>query len=301
VSKDIGISIKGMTSSAPGAEKVGWIIMVKIRKQKVRPHKKKKEISPRGKRNFKGVFKFIFWTILVASIGAGVVGFQYMFVDSDLFNVKNMDIRLYDGKNLLHRSGLSDIQYKDILGTNIFLVDLKNFKEKIEASHPELRDIIVRRALPNRLIVQAKQRMPVAQIYGDRLYFIDKEGRLLSYANNSSEEIIPLISGIRIAGPSRSNPGQKEKINKALFLIDALSQNKKLLKYQIKTIDITDSRNISFFLSAINAEKVEIKIGDAEFNKRLDVLATVLEQLGQDIEKVKYIDLRFEDPIVGPR
>jgi cell division septal protein FtsQ len=86
-----------------------------------------------------------------------------------------------------------------------------------------------------------------------------------------------------------------------LFLIDALSQNKKLSKYQIKTIDIADTRNISFFLSAKNAEKVEIKIGDGEFNKRLDVLATVLEQLSKDIERVKYIDLRFEDPIVGPR
>ncbi|HAZ10208.1 MAG TPA: hypothetical protein DCY56_03765 [Candidatus Omnitrophica bacterium] len=276
--------------------------MVKIKRQKVRSRKKKKEAqSSRPRRNFKGIFKFIFWTILVAGVGVGIVTFQYMFVDSDLFNVKGLDVRFYDQKNVLHRTNFSNINDKDVLGANIFLVDLKNFKEKIEASHPELRDIVVRRELPNRLIVQARQRLAVAQVYGDKPYFIDKDGVFLPYTNNSAEGNIPIISGISVAGFSRNSVAQKEKINKALFLIGALSMNRKLSRYQIKTIDITDNRNISFFLSAKDAEKVEIKIGEGEFNKRLDVLATVLEQLGQDIERVKYIDLRFEDPIVGPR
>lgn len=275
--------------------------MVKIKKQKIQPHKKKKEIEPRTKRNFKGVFKIILWTILVAGIGIGIVTLQYMFVDSDLFNVKGLDVRFYDDKNILRRESFGGIEDKHVLGANIFLVDLNDLKKRIETGHPELRDIVVRRALPDRLIVQARQRLAVAQVYGDRLYFIDKDGVFLPYANNPVEGNIPLISGIRVAGPARSSAVQKEKIKKALFLIDALSANKKLSGCQIKTVDIADIRNISFFLSAKDAEKVEIKIGDGEFNKRLDVLAMILEQLGQDIERVKYIDLRFEDPIVGPR
>ena len=133
------------------------------------------------------------------------------------------------------------------------------------------------------------------------MYFIDKEGVLLAYSADYENEDVPLISGIRIAGISRSSGMQKERINKALALIDALSHNNRLTRCKIKTIDITDSRSISFFLSAIDADKLEIKIGDGEFVKRLDVLATVLQQLGQDIGRVKYIDLRFEDPIVGPK
>jgi len=275
--------------------------MVKIKKQKVHPHRKKRESQPTKKRNFKGVFKFIFWTILVACIGVGIVMFQYMFVDSDLFNVKGLDVRFYDQKNMLRRVSFSDIEDKDVMGTNVFLVNLKSFKERIAAAHPELRDIVVRRALPNRLIVQARQRVPVAQVYGDRPYFIDKDGVFLPYAKDSSdEEMIPIITGIR-ASPSRGGSAQKEKIDKALFLIETASANQKLSKYKIKKIDITDSRNISFFFNAADAEKVEIKIGEGEFTKRLEVLSTVLEQLGGDIQRVKYIDLRFEDPIVGPR
>ncbi|MCX5688055.1 MAG: cell division protein FtsQ/DivIB [Candidatus Omnitrophica bacterium] len=274
--------------------------MVKIKKQKIRPHKKKKEDKPGAKRNFKGIFKIVLWTILVAGIGVGIVAFQYMFVDSDLFNVKGLDVRFYDEKNVLRKESLDGVEDKHVLGANIFLVDLNNLKERIEADHPELRDIVVRRMLPDRLIIQARQRLAVAQVYGDRPYSIDKDGVFLPYTNNPVEGDIPLISGIRVAG-SRSSAVQKERIKKALFLIDALSVNKKLSKYRIKTVDIADMRNISFFLSAKDAEKVEIKIGDSEFIKRLDVLATIMEQLGQDIERVKYIDLRFEDPIVGPR
>lgn len=275
--------------------------MVKIRRQKVHPHRKKRESQPAKKRNFKGVFKFIFWTVLVACIGTGIVMFQYMFVDSDLFNVKSLDVRFYDQKNVLRRVNFSDIEDKNVLGTNVFLVDLKSFKERIAEAHPELRDIVVRRALPNRLIVQARQRVSVAQVYGDKPYFIDKDGVFLPYAKDSiDEEMIPIITGIR-PSPTRGGLAQKEKIDKALFLIEAASANQKLSKYKIKKIDITDSRNISFFFNARDAEKVEIKIGEGEFTKRLEELSTVLEQLGGDIQRVKYIDLRFEDPIVGPR
>lgn len=275
--------------------------MVKIKKQKVHPHRKKRESQPGKKRNFRGVLKFMFWTILVACVGAGVVMFQYMFVDSDLFNVKILDVRFYDHKNVLRRVNFSDIEDKDVLGTNVFLVDLNSFKERVARAHPELRDVVVRRVLPNRLIIQARQRIPAAQVYGDRPYFVDKDGVFLPYAKDfAGAEVIPLITGIR-ASPTRGGALQKEKIDKALFLIEAAAENSRLSVYKIKKIDITDSRNISFFFNAADAEKVEIKIGEGEFTKRLEVLSTVLQQLGGDIQRVKYIDLRFEDPIVGPR
>ena len=276
--------------------------MVKIRKQKVYPHKRRRETSPKPRRNFKGLFSFLFWTLLVACIGAGVVGFQYLFVDSDCFNVKAVDVRFYDEKNVLRKEPLTGIDDKKIIGSNIFLVDLKSFKDAIEERHTELRDIIVRRVLPNKLLVQAKKRQPFARINSERQYLVDRDCVFLPDTKNLSVDEAPLISGVRITSSRGSEPklneSQEEKIKRALFLIDLISRNKKLLKFRLKNIDVADIRNISFYF---DAENVEIKIGDSEFSKRLDTLGTVLEQLGQDIGRVKYIDLRFEDPIVGPR
>lgn len=89
--------------------------MVKIKKQKIRPHKKIRQLNPGAKYNFKSVFRFISWVLLVGAIGAIIVGFQYMFVDSDLFNVKRLDVKLYDEKGVLRKADFSIIEDKDIL------------------------------------------------------------------------------------------------------------------------------------------------------------------------------------------
>lgn len=276
--------------------------MVKIKKQKIHPHRKKRQYLPNTRGSFRIIFKCVLWFLLVALIGTGLVTLKYLFVDSGYFDVRSVDVRFIEGNILLRPIVLNDVNDKDIIGANVFQVDLKDLKRTVEAAHPEFRDIVVRRVLPNRLIVYAKRRKPVAQIYSDRPCFIDRDGVFLPDTKNLKDENVPLISGIKLSTSRLSgqklNLSQEGRINKALFLIDAVIQNKRLLKYKLKTVDIADAGNISFFFDMAN---VEIKIGDSDFNKRLDALATVLEQLGQDIARVKYIDLRFEDPIVGPR
>jgi len=276
--------------------------MVKIKRQKARPHKRRLISPSRQPKNFRLAFRFILAVMLVAAVGIGVVMLKYMFIDSDCFNVRGVDVRFYDENNSLRSIPLGNISDDNIIGANIFLVDLKGLKDKVELEHPEFKDIVIRRALPNRLIVQARKRIPLAQIRSDRLYLLDEEGVFLPDIRKFAQENIPLVLGINItAGKSprvELNITQQQNVDKALGLVLDMHANKRLAKYRFKTIDMTDSRNISFFLDVAN---VEIKIGDVEFEKRLDMLATVLEQLNQDINRVKYIDLRFEDPIVGPR
>lgn len=273
--------------------------MVKVKRQKVHSRRRKK-IEPRNNSfNLKSIFKFILIIILLAAIGIGLERLKYLFADSDYFIIKTVDIRFYNEDGVLRNVSLGDITDGKIVGANIFLVDLVDLKDKIENAHPEFKNVLVKRTLPNKLIVQVKKRKPVMQIRSDRFYFVDEEGMLLPAVKSFPEQNLPVIAGIRtkIKLTGFTAP-QKQDVDNALLLIRAMADNKRLSKYQIKMIDITDIRNISFFLDTDN---VEIKIGDSEFTKRLDVLAIVFEQLGSDIAKVKYIDLRFDDPIVGPK
>lgn len=276
--------------------------MVRIRKQKVHQHRRKRSPSSKSSFNFKPILKFIIAVILLAVIGIVLGRIKYMFVDSDYFSVKGIEIKFHSEDSSLQYVSISDIYRGKILGENIFFIDLNKLKEEIELNHPELKDIVVRRVLPNKLIVQAKKRRPLMQIRSDRFYLVDEAGVILPDAKNFPQEDIPIVSGIsgNIAGirGSRFSMAEKQAIDKALLLINAISSNKRLSKDRLKMIDMRDIHNVSFFLEENN---VEIKIGESEFQKRLDVLATVIEQLGLDIERVRYIDLRFDDPIVGPR
>lgn len=275
--------------------------MVKLKKQKVHFRKKNIRFPRKPFIKLKAIIKFLIAVLVVGGIGIGFVRVKYMFVDSGYFMIKGVDIKLYDEKGTLRNLSLAEIADEKIVGTNIFFMDLNALKEKIEIVHPEYKDIVIRRLLPNKLIIQAHQRRPIAQIRSDRYYFVDEEGVLLPGVKNFPDPGLPIITGIGInlakIPTSKFSEFEKQKFTKALSLIKEMQAIENLSEYKLKIVDIADPGNMSFFLESAN---IEIKIGNTSFHDRLMVLSTVLDQLGEDISKFKYIDLRFEDPIVGP-
>jgi len=276
--------------------------MVRLKKQKVRSRKKKASSTQKSSKRFKTVIKFFITVVLVGGIGIGFVSLKYMFVDLGYFIIKGVDLKLYDEDGSLRDLSVIEIADEEVVGENIFFVDLNALKEKVEAGHPGFKDIVIRRLLPNKLVVQASLRKAIAQIRSNRYYPVDAEGVLLPDVKNFPDPDIPIISGIGVnvarLKSSKFSKFEKEKIKKALGLIKEMQAIEDLSEYKLKAVDIADPGNFSFFLERSN---VEIKIGNSDFHNRLKVLSTLLEQIGSDIDKFKYIDLRFEDPIIGHR
>jgi len=67
--------------------------------------------------------------------------------------------------------------------------------------------------------------------------------------------------------------------------------------HEIHMIDVSDGRNISFYIEG----GIEIKIGGEDFRARLLMLIKTLESVRLDKSQIKYIDLRFGSVIIGPR
>lgn len=276
--------------------------MVKLKNRRMYFRKKKISFSSQPGDRFKRIGKFLLGLLLVGAIGAGLVRLKYMFVDSDYFMVKGVDVEMRDHDGSLRSLPLSQVVDSEIIGTNIFFIDLAELKERIEGLHPEFKDVVVRRLLPDKLIVQGRLRKAVAQIRSDRYYFVDKEGVLLPDVKNFPDPDIPIIAGIAMnlakARASSLSKFEKGKLDKGLAFIYEMASTEGLSDRELKLVDLADPGNLSFFLKEAN---VEIKIGSSDFVNRLKVLATVLDQIGTDIDKFKYIDLRFDDPILGPR
>jgi len=276
--------------------------MVKIKKQKIHSRNNRIFFLKRPSIRFLSVLKFLAAVLILAIIGFWFLKIKYMFVDSDYFIFKDIEIELYDSSGASKDFSLDEIKKEELDGSNIFFVDLKVLKNKIEDRYAELKNVIVRRVLPDKVIVYAELREPVAQIRSDRYYFIDKEGVLLPDVKNFPDTDFPIIIGIRgnLAKVSKTvfSEFDMENIKNGLSLINEIVAIEEALGYKLRMVDITDPGNILFFLDSVN---VEIKIGNSDFRNRLNVLMKVLEQMGSDVDKFKYIDLRFEDPIIGPR
>lgn len=274
--------------------------MVKLKKQKVRA-RKRIIFPPKPMVKFKSAVKIFSLGLLLAAIGIGLVRLKYMLVDSDYFMIKGLDVKLLDDAGYLRKFSLMEIDGEKVADTNIFFVDLNNLKQRIETDHPEYKDVVVRRLLPNKLVVEANLRKAIAQIRSDRYYFVDREGVLLPDVKNFPDPDLPIIIGIGVnlarVQASRFSDFEKGKLDKALYLIKEKQAIDKLKERRLKIVDITDPGNLTFSFEGSN---VEIKIGNSDFRNRLRVLTTVLDQLGADTEEFNYIDLRFEDPIIGP-
>ncbi len=275
--------------------------MVKVRRQKVRL-RRRVSLSRKPSARLGSIVKFLVAVMIVGVIGAGFVKLKFMFGESDHFAVKGIQVKLYDEKGFLRDLSFADIAGEDIVGSNIFFMDLKKLKKGIESTHVELKDVVVRRLLPNKLIVNAVLRKPIAQIRSDRYYFVDEEGVILPDVKNFADPGFPIIRGVVTnlakVQASKFSGFEKENIGKALGLIKKINSIPALSRYKLKLVDIADPGNFSFYF---DEEGVEIKIGNSDFSNRLKILTTVLDQIGKDIGEFKYIDLRFEDPIVGPR
>ncbi|MFC1667188.1 cell division protein FtsQ/DivIB [Candidatus Omnitrophota bacterium] len=276
--------------------------MVKIKKQKIYFRKKRTSFPHQPVNRFKHIGIFLIVLLLVGAIGTGLVKLKYMFVDSDYFIIKGVDVKMHDEAGSLKTPLLNEAVESEIIGTNIFFMDLVTLKERTRTLHPEFKDVVIRRLLPNKLIIQGKLRKAVAQIHSDRYYFVDKEGVLLPKVKNFPDSDFPIISGITMnlakAQASSLSKFEKAKLDRALGFISEMQNIEGLSEYKLKLVDVADPGNLSFYVERAN---VEIKIGNSDFIDRLKVLTTVLNQLGSDIDRFKYIDLRFEEPILGPR
>ena len=120
---------------------------------------------------------------------------------------------------------------------------------------------------------------------------------------------LPVIIGLerKIPGP---RPGKRYNIKElitALNIIKGIETNGLFKKYKIERIDITNPANISCFIRlsgysqgqvVTNLAALEVKMGQDDSGDKIRVLAGLFTQLQDDIGKIKYIDLRFKEPVI---
>jgi cell division septal protein FtsQ len=188
-------------------------------------------------------------------------------------------------------------EYCDIdLPINIFRINLERTALNIKILHPELKDVTVKRSLPGTLIIEVQHRLPVAEIEVDNKYYkVDQEGFVLSAYTREPDPQLPQILGIRnsLVLGSILRVSESRGIHDALEILQILDEEGISGKYQISKINVANHRNPSFIID----KDVEIKIRREELREKIKVLSESLPSI--KLNEVEYIDLRFEDVIIG--
>lgn len=224
------------------------------------------------------------------------------FQDSGYFNIKT--IVIVSGANL---DLAKDAYLKNLVGENIFDIDLTRTAYAIIKKYPGILDAQVLRNLPNQLIVKIKMRQPVAQIKLNKYFLIDRQMVILPESLDEPKEGLIAITGLENRIITAGSRLSSKEIATALNFIDSLKVTKELNDYKITEINVRRLADTSILLmpksnlgqNTLAKNLIQVKIGAEDFDNRLKILARLLAGIKPDLDKIKYIDLRFKEPVVG--
>ncbi|MBL7068487.1 MAG: cell division protein FtsQ/DivIB [Candidatus Omnitrophica bacterium] len=238
-----------------------------------------------------GGFLFLF---LLITAGLAVFSYQLLY-NSDWFFIKESRIDWL--KEPLAKEEYNEL-FKTGSGRNIFKFNISSARDEILNAHPELKEIWIVRNFPDRLMLKIYPRVPVAQV-GERNFFLtDQEGVVLTEEQDFIREGLPIITGVgwrifRKVGHREDSSRMKS----ALKLLKAVKESDFMDDHTLAKIDVSDYRNVSFFIE----DGLEVKIGHTNFKERLESLDNTLLSMEIDRDRIKYIDLRFDDVVLGTK
>jgi hypothetical protein len=214
-----------------------------------------------------------------------------------------------------------------LIGTNLFTVDLRALSMELQQQQPWWQAVRVVRHVPHTIRIHPVPRVAVAQVdippisarRADRAWYpVARDGVILPEGRAE-----PVRTLVRIVGCQRDT-AQPERLDErftlALRVLTQLMRSPRAISRRVRELNVADPQQIRFVLD----DDVEVRCGrEEELDAHLVRLRAALQALkgswfdsahhdpergqhgrgrveGSSVE-VGYLDVRFQDPVIGPR
>jgi cell division septal protein FtsQ len=239
------------------------------------------------------VIKFVLIALSAVLVGWAVGrGAKYLLRSNDYFRIRSVTIDA--SLEFINKDDL-----KPLLGENIFAVRLQKVQSKLSNKYPQASDLKVVRRFPNQIAVIAKQRFPFVQIpVAGKAVILDDQGVVLSLEEKGDKKF-PQIIGVKQHGQEvvRGLPFDGPDMAAALAIVKNFQAEKSLSSYQIESVNVENMSKVYFTL----LDNPDVIVDQDKIAHGIKVLSVVLSQGQLDLKQVKYIDLRFNEPIIGKK
>jgi len=188
---------------------------------------------------------------------------------------------------------------KALIGESLWELDIRSLAEELSAQQPSLKQVRVVRQLPDTVRIVAIPRRPVAQVwFGRQWYLVDHDAFVLPEPNPEPYDGLIRMVGFERGGVKIGKDNTDERLHLALRVLDSLRRARLLISRRVTEVNVADLRQIRFLLN----DDTEVRCGsEEELSAHLERLRGVLRALARQQIAVQYIDVRFQEPVVGPR
>jgi cell division septal protein FtsQ len=185
---------------------------------------------------------------------------------------------------------------RDLKGTNIFKVDIKKLDRQINRRYPYIAQLRVVRQLPDRILILAKKRDPLMQIYYRKKYLLlDTQGVALYYVLAPAD--LPQIYGLPLKtdwlflGATIQGP----QLTKAVDILNMFKQSPFLRRWKIHSVQAGNLSKIDLLVG----ENMHVILDQEDTQDKIELLQMLISSNKIDLNKVRYIDLRFKEPVIA--
>ena len=182
---------------------------------------------------------------------------------------------------------------------SILAIDLDRVRTLVEAE-PWVKTAIVRRKLPDKLVIHLTEREPVAVAAIDNeLYVVDEEGVLLdSYGATYQSIDRPIIKGLSNVARENSQRENAERLRLYLDVIGDLASAEEDYTQGLSEVDVRDPERVAVFPVD---EPVTVYLGNKNFLRNFETYLSQKEiyyKLKQEHGPIEYIDVSYENKVI---
>lgn len=242
--------------------------------------------SARAKRDKRsGVRKLFIAVQMAAVLGASAV---FLFLLTERFAIPNrFRIARIEVKG---NKFLSEGEVRELLGPaiggNLISANLEGLRANLAAS-PWVGGAVVRRKLPNTLLVDVTERFPIALAETDQLYVMDASGELIDLLGPRTADFdLPIIRGLS----GVSVEVRQDRARRANTLLDDLGD----LSAEVSEISVDRAGDL---LVVLRGDGSVLKLAEPPYRKRVLSFLALRQKLRERCPDAEYFDLRFKDRI----
>ncbi|MFA6357669.1 MAG: hypothetical protein WCY09_03250 [Candidatus Omnitrophota bacterium] len=254
------------------------------------------------RKNYKLPTKLIAFLAVILLAIFLLIGYIWkVLTTSDFFSVKQVVVR-----NL-------DISFDYLKGRNIFTLDLSKQARQIFLNTPDCRKIRFSKILPDCIVIDFLKRKPIALVRFYKSFAVDEQGILFYPALLVEEVSLPIIYGLetKIFAPKPGVKYRRPEFDLALDIVRGFNSNKNFKGFTLKRIDVANLHSAGFFIllprqvadyilpnPRLEWAGFEVRIGEGNIEQKLMILSGLIMQARKDWGNIKYIDLRFKEPLI---
>lgn len=233
------------------------------------------------------IFTFLFITGMVI---AGSALFSYL-KHSEIFTVKNIEVSGDLGS-------LDVLALAKLKGQNIFNIDIGKVEAKVQSLYPNIAQLKVLRRLPDDILIQGVERLPFAVVVLDgKFILVSKDGFNIGHLAKKDDNL-PSILGVKSQKMTLGSSLADENVKSAFQLIERVAQEDPLRSLVVRSIDVSDAGKIVMVLADAQS-MVEVMVNKENISAKIKLLGLMMVRADIQLNDIKYIDLRFDEPVIG--